>query len=97
MVGCDQGLDAGFDCVEAVSSLVRVLGCIVDRSVVDRLALPRVQMLRGACGTCIGEKAQASPERTARTTGRLLTSENGLPLMRCAHASSRMLAVVDGV
>lgn len=31
MVGCDQGLDAGFDCVEAVSSSlrVRVPGCIV--------------------------------------------------------------------
>lgn len=29
VVGCDQGLDAGFDCVKAVSSLLRMPGCIV--------------------------------------------------------------------
>lgn len=99
-MGCDQGLDAGFDCVKRGSAqfIAASAGLHRDRSVVDRLAtnpLPRLQILRDMWNLYRRDPRPGRTQNTQSTCQREdVTPGRGLPLMRCAHASSRMFAVV---
>lgn len=80
-----------------------------DRSVVDRLhparppssqrPSPQETDPEGACGTCIGGTPKEVQARTTQSTHQRHTVAIGkvLPLIRCAHASSRMFAVLIGL